>query len=170
MRLVTKTVTMTAALLGFAQVAMAGGGDYEQQGQVQGQEMEVGTVFFEFDSDQLGRNLLPIANELMCEPDQKVILDAHTDPTGSEDYNAGLAVRRAEAVRDQLVALGIDGDRIVLGIWGEAQEFDSDELARNVTITTSDKSLAEIVTEREGTAVAVLYTEPVEAGEAVATP
>lgn len=182
MRLITRTVTMSAALLGFAQVAMAGGDKQGQQGSMQGEEievvveevpqdMEVGQVFFSFDSAKLGTNILPLANELMCEPDQKVILDAHTDAAGSPDYNAGLAVRRAEAVRDELVALGIDRDRIVLGIWGEeGEEFQSPELARNVTITSTDKSLAEIVGEREDTAVAVLYTEPEAAGEAVATP
>ena len=171
MRLVTRTVMTTAALLGFAQVAMADGDKQMRQGQMQGGDNEVGSVYFEFDSDDLDRNLLPIANELMCDPQAKVILDAHTDPVGTEDYNAGLAVRRAEAVRDRLVAHGIDSDRIVLGIFGEeGEEFDSNQLARNVTITMSDKSVAEIVDERQDQAVAVLYDEEVEAGEAVATP
>jgi OOP family OmpA-OmpF porin len=42
----------------------------------------------------------------------KVLLEGHTDSTGSLAYNKGLSERRANAVKDYLVAAGIDPSRL----------------------------------------------------------
>ncbi len=39
-------------------------------------------------------------------------IDGHTDAQGSDSYNQGLGLRRAESVKAYLVSLGIDEDRI----------------------------------------------------------
>jgi len=52
----------------------------------------------------------------------------HTDSTGAEEYNMGLSVRRAEAVRDYLVTKGIDSSIIHVSGQGE-----SNPVASNAT-------------------------------------
>jgi len=42
----------------------------------------------------------------------KITITGHTDNTGSADYNMKLSLRRAEAVRDHLVGLGIDPNKL----------------------------------------------------------
>jgi len=42
----------------------------------------------------------------------KITITGHTDNVGSEDYNMKLSLRRAEAVRDYLVGLGIDPGKL----------------------------------------------------------
>jgi OmpA-OmpF porin, OOP family len=42
-----------------------------------------------------------------------VQIEGHTDSRGTEEYNAALSQRRAEAVVDYLVSQGIDGERLI---------------------------------------------------------
>ena len=73
-------------------------------------------VRFDFDeatitseSDQLLREKLPI---LRNTPTFSLRLEGHADERGSIEYNLALGSRRAEAVRDFLVGLGISEDRL----------------------------------------------------------
>jgi outer membrane protein OmpA-like peptidoglycan-associated protein len=59
------------------------------------------------------------ATWLKNHPRYRLVLEAHTDAAGSEGFNAGLATRRALAVRDELERLGIPRDRLLLAIHGE---------------------------------------------------
>ena len=45
-------------------------------------------------------------------PDANITVEGHTDSQGQRQYNMDLAQKRAEAVRDQLVARGVAADRI----------------------------------------------------------
>ena len=45
-------------------------------------------------------------------PDANIIVEGHTDSQGKRDYNMDLAQKRANSVRDQLVARGVAADRI----------------------------------------------------------
>jgi peptidoglycan-associated lipoprotein len=45
-------------------------------------------------------------------PSTKVLIEGHADERGSAEYNLALGERRASAVRDYLVNLGITNDRI----------------------------------------------------------
>jgi outer membrane protein OmpA-like peptidoglycan-associated protein len=45
-------------------------------------------------------------------PDANIVIEGHTDSQGQRDYNMQLSQRRADAVRDQLVARGVAADRI----------------------------------------------------------
>jgi peptidoglycan-associated lipoprotein len=40
------------------------------------------------------------------------VIEGHCDERGSEEYNLGLGDRRANALKEALGALGINGDRI----------------------------------------------------------
>ncbi|MBX3211079.1 MAG: DUF4398 and OmpA-like domain-containing protein [Labilithrix sp.] len=45
-------------------------------------------------------------------PDSNIVVEGHTDSQGKRDYNVELGKKRADAVRDQLVARGVAADRI----------------------------------------------------------
>ncbi|MGE0594023.1 MAG: OmpA family protein [Vicinamibacterales bacterium] len=80
-------------------------------------EAPLGDVFFEFDQatlsaaarDQLQRN----ATFLRRWPTTRVRVEGHCDERGTVEYNLSLGERRARAVRDYLVELGVDGGRLL---------------------------------------------------------
>ena len=45
-------------------------------------------------------------------PQTKIRIDGHCDERGSAEYNLALGERRAQAVREYLVSLGVRADRI----------------------------------------------------------
>lgn len=51
----------------------------------------------------------------------KVEVAGHTDSIGTEEYNMGLSLRRAEAVRSYLIDRGIAADRLTVKGYGESQ-------------------------------------------------
>ena len=68
-------------------------------------------VLFGFDSDRISAEsdalvdaMADAVASLELEPGQRVWVIGHTDVRGPADYNAALAARRAEAVRDRLAA------------------------------------------------------------------
>jgi outer membrane protein OmpA-like peptidoglycan-associated protein/TolA-binding protein len=59
------------------------------------------------------------AESLKAHPDVKIVIVGHCDPRASERYNQRLGLKRAEAVRDFLVAAGVDAVRISVRSDGE---------------------------------------------------
>jgi len=53
--------------------------------------------------------------------DVNVEVAGHTDSIGSEKYNMGLSLRRAEAVRNYLVEKGVSAERLTVKAYGESQ-------------------------------------------------
>jgi len=51
----------------------------------------------------------------------KVMVEGHADSRGTNEYNLALGERRADAVRDYLVSLGLAADRITIVSKGEEQ-------------------------------------------------
>lgn len=51
----------------------------------------------------------------------KVEVAGHTDSVGTEKYNMGLSVRRANAVREYLIGKGVAADRLIVKGYGESQ-------------------------------------------------
>ncbi|HVS62645.1 MAG TPA: OmpA family protein [Thermoanaerobaculia bacterium] len=80
-------------------------------------------VLFNVDSAQLdssGRvTVSEVAGVLLEYPKTAVVVQGHTDATGSEVHNLALSNRRAEAVRGLLVGRGVDADRIAAIGYGE---------------------------------------------------
>jgi outer membrane protein OmpA-like peptidoglycan-associated protein len=114
-------------------------------------------VYFDFNSATPEDDLLMVANWLECTPNETIVLDAYTDPTGSDEYNADLARRRAEAVRDRLVSYGINKDRILLGVFGENGEHANNAHARRVEVRSTPEAVASIVEKRKPQAVAIVH-------------
>ncbi|MCB0330916.1 MAG: OmpA family protein [Bdellovibrionales bacterium] len=82
-------------------------------------------VNFDFDKSHLsdlgkGR-AYQIAELLKGESGVHVVLEGHTDFIGSEGYNEKLGTKRAEAVRTELVALGVPADRLSTVTFGKSQ-------------------------------------------------
>jgi len=57
----------------------------------------------------------------------KVMVEGHADSRGTNEYNLALGERRADAVRDYMVSLGIPADRITIVSKGEEQPFCTEE-------------------------------------------
>lgn len=53
--------------------------------------------------------------------DVNVEVAGHTDSRGSEKYNMGLSMRRAEAVRNYLIDKGVSAERLTVKAYGESQ-------------------------------------------------
>jgi len=95
-------------------------------------------------------------------PESKIVLDAHCDPTGATTYNVKLAIRRAESVRERLKTMGIPQDRIVFAVYGEdgakRATFAED---RRVTIWSTREPLAAVIDHTfAGKGNAVTWEEP----------
>jgi peptidoglycan-associated lipoprotein len=79
-------------------------------------------VFFSDRSAELGsraRSLLAAqAQWLRQVPQITIVIEGHADDQGSVAFNQELATRRAQAVRDRLIAEGIDASRITLEVHG----------------------------------------------------
>lgn len=82
-------------------------------------------VFFDFDSDTLTPEAQAIVNQAAANAKNlnatRIIATGHTDTSGSAEYNMGLSLRRAEAVRNELVLSGIPEASIELVAKGQTQ-------------------------------------------------
>jgi peptidoglycan-associated lipoprotein len=81
------------------------------------------TVYFAFDSSGIQpseRGKLDRVKKWLDEnAGKKLFLAGHTDSRGTLEYNRGLGERRALAVRDYLIGLGIDGSHLQTISYGE---------------------------------------------------
>lgn len=62
-----------------------------------------------------------IVGVLKNNPDVKFEIDGHTDNTGEATHNLTLSQQRADAVREQLVKMGIDGSRLTTKGFGDSK-------------------------------------------------
>jgi len=88
-------------------------------------------VHFDFDkatirSDSVA-TLREAANTLKENPAVRVVVEGHTDSMGTEAYNQRLSRRRAEAVKDYLIKLGVAADRLTVRGMGESQPVASND-------------------------------------------
>ncbi|MCC7385802.1 MAG: OmpA family protein [Deltaproteobacteria bacterium] len=82
-------------------------------------------TYFQFDSDELAahQNLDQLAKCLSGGPleGNRLVLVGHTDPLGSDDYNAKLGLARARKVARYLSERGVDPSRIKYESQGKAR-------------------------------------------------
>jgi len=78
--------------------------------------LTLGDVLFAFNKAELQpgamRTIDKLAEFLEKHSERKVVIEGHTDSRGSDEYNLGLSQRRADSVRNALVANGVDPVRI----------------------------------------------------------
>jgi peptidoglycan-associated lipoprotein len=99
-------------------------------GSQQDLEVSVGDrVLFDYDSSVLD----PVATQTLDRqaawlkqyPDIIVTIEGHADERGTREYNLALGDRRASAVKNYLVALGVSGDRLLTISYGEERPADA---------------------------------------------
>jgi peptidoglycan-associated lipoprotein len=107
-----------------------------QQGSVEDFQVNVGDrVFFDYDSYEIRPDaqdtLQKQAAWLQQYGQYAVMIEGHCDERGTREYNLALGERRANAVRNYLVALGIDGNRLQTISYGKErpEQPGSDEVA-----------------------------------------
>jgi peptidoglycan-associated lipoprotein len=111
--------------------------------------VEVGdSVYFQYDrfdlTSEARATLDKQAALLLKHPSMKVNVEGHCDERGTREYNLALSARRANSVKDYLVALGVSPARISTTPYGEERPsvLGSNESAwaknrRAVTVPTS---------------------------------
>lgn len=93
------------------------------------------TVFFDFNSSTLSSTaraaLQNNADFMKKYSSVRVQVEGHADERGGVQYNLALGERRANAVRDYLVAMGVEGSRVTTISFGKERPlaFGHDEAA-----------------------------------------
>jgi len=86
---------------------------------------EIPPIEFEFNKAVLREHSKPtldlLADLLFAHPDLKLMVFGHTCDVGSETYNQWLSQKRAQAVKDYLVELGVMGEFIKAKGFGESK-------------------------------------------------
>jgi peptidoglycan-associated lipoprotein len=94
-------------------------------------QMPLGDVFFDYDMSAVRADAQPILQKnaayLQRWPSTRVTIEGHADSRGTNEYNLGLGDRRANAVRDYLVSLGVAGNRVLAVTRGEESPQCTDE-------------------------------------------
>jgi peptidoglycan-associated lipoprotein len=88
---------------------------------------EVRDAYFDYDKADLRPDaraaITKTADFLKNYPQIKVRIEGHCDERGSTEYNLGLGDRRANAVRQFLVSLGVTADRMEVVSFGKEKPF-----------------------------------------------
>jgi peptidoglycan-associated lipoprotein len=88
---------------------------------------EVQDAYFDFDKADIRSDaraaLAKTADFLRNYPQVKVVVEGHCDERGSTEYNLALGDRRAAAVKQYLVSLGIGADRMSTVSYGKEKPF-----------------------------------------------
>ncbi len=90
------------------------------------QEFGVEDVFFAFDKYDLDGEAMSILSRnarILREADVLVLVSGHCDERGTVEYNLALGEKRANAVRDYLVSLGVPSRNLRVTSYGESAPF-----------------------------------------------
>ncbi len=113
-------------------------------------------VFFALDKSDISQpeqdKLRRAAEWLNLEKNRGIVfrVEGNCDPRGTAEYNLGLGDRRARAVKDFLVSLGVDASRIELVSYGSEKAQGTEEGAPNVTPSWANDRRADFIYLRGG--------------------
>jgi len=92
---------------------------------------EVRDAYFDYDKADIRPDareaLQKTASFLKSYPNARVTIEGHCDERGSTEYNLALGQRRANAVKEYLVSLGIPADHLTTTSWGKEKPFCTEE-------------------------------------------
>jgi outer membrane protein OmpA-like peptidoglycan-associated protein len=72
-------------------------------------------------SDSYKNDLSSAAEVFNKYPETNIVIEGHTDDTGSDDFNMQLSEKRANAVKDFFISKGVSADRLTTKWYGETQ-------------------------------------------------
>ena len=83
-------------------------------------------VLFDFDKYNIRSDAQAVINQVLADAAAKgvpvnISAIGHTDTVGTEDYNMALSLRRADSVREALIAGGVDPNAITVAGRGESE-------------------------------------------------
>jgi len=94
-------------------------------------ECNLQNIYFDFDSYELKpeavQNLKKVAECLLSKGAKDITIVGHCDPRGTEEYNMGLGLQRANAIKKFLVNYGIPSEQIKVYSKGEEEATGTDE-------------------------------------------
>jgi peptidoglycan-associated lipoprotein len=97
-------------------------GDFDPSKDVDNQTLAADTIFFAFDSSNIAgaerSKLQAVGDWLKANPGHSLFLAGHADKRGTPEYNRALGERRALAVREYLVGLGLSADTLYTNSYG----------------------------------------------------
>jgi OOP family OmpA-OmpF porin len=86
---------------------------------------ETYVVYFDFDKSNVKPEAAQILDRAIADAKEggtpSISVTGHADRSGSEDYNLGLSLRRADAVREYLINGGVTAEQITVSGRGEAE-------------------------------------------------
>jgi peptidoglycan-associated lipoprotein len=86
-------------------------------------QIKISDIYFDFDQYDIKEDAKPIikdvASMLLKNNKWKVIIEGHCDERGTNEYNLALGEKRANSVKQYLIALGIPSSRISTVSYGE---------------------------------------------------
>ena len=85
-------------------------------------------VFFDYDKYSIRPDVVPVLEKdagllKSTYKDSSVLIEGHCDERGTVEYNLELGKRRAQAVKDYLIDLGIEESRIQIVSYGKERPF-----------------------------------------------
>ena len=109
------------------------------------QETTVDAIYFESNSSELKpaskQSLNKLFKTLLANPSLRIEIGGHTDSEGSAEYNLALSQKRAQAVVDYLINLGIGTDVLTAKGYGDTKpvtEEKKSELNRRIEYKITD--------------------------------
>jgi OOP family OmpA-OmpF porin len=80
-------------------------------------------VYFDFDKSDINSAAQAVLSEVLAavQAGAPISVTGHADRSGPEDYNMGLSLRRADAVREALITGGVTADQITVSGRGEEE-------------------------------------------------
>lgn len=87
--------------------------------------LQAQTVYFAYDSAAINPTesgkIQAVGDHLRANSSDYLLIEGHCDERGTAEYNRALGERRAQAVREALIGMGIGADRIQTISYGEDQ-------------------------------------------------
>ena len=89
-----------------------------------GPSITLNDVLFDFEKAELRSEATPTieraASYLQSNPERSALVEGHTDHTGDDEFNQSLSIQRSETIKNALVSMGIEADRIEARGFGES--------------------------------------------------